>query len=777
MLNSGTRLCDRYEILSPLGAGGMGVVYRARDLRLDREVAVKLLPNHLSRDHDAMSRFQREAKALAALSHAGILSIYDFDYDQGYSFTVMELLKGETLRYLLVRKRLSWKESIQIGEAIAKGLQAAHSQHVIHRDLKPENIFLTLEDGVKILDFGLARIISEADSADPYHATKEGVILGTFPYMSPEQIRGKRVDTRTDIFSFGCILFEMFTGSPAFSGAGQAEITASILKEDPVSREDWPDEIPPYIKTTVRFCLEKNPEHRFQNMKEVASALKGARTPILQTTLRNSIKPKTIFLFFAIAAILAIATYAFTSKHREIQSIAVLPFANSTNDADAEYLSDGITETLIRSLSKLPNLRVMAHDTVFSYKGKMFDPRKIGQDLKVEAVLTGKVVQRGNTLTVYTNLVNVSDGAELWGDQYNRPLTDLVMMQSDISRDISGKLRSRITGEQQESVAKNKTPNSEAYQLYLKGEYLFYKFDGENFLRAKSYFEQATHKDPNFAEAWAGIGDCYGGLTFGGYVPASELSKGKRAAQRALQLDSSITHSHLTMGRLYFMDWNWRDAEKELQRAIQINPNEPENHRTYSEILRSMGRWNDAIAEAKKAHELDPLSVVHTETLGITYFWAGQPDLAIPQYKKALELEENRAAIHDSLADAYAKNHFYKEALEEKQRSLILSGDSDSAIELAKDFEKSGYQAAMKVLTRNYLETYRSAADSQYVSPLIFAVLYTELDDREKAFEWLEKSFQERSVWLINLKADPQFDRLRSDPRFKNLVKKIGIPD
>jgi eukaryotic-like serine/threonine-protein kinase len=776
MLNSGTKLSDRYEILAPLGAGGMGVVYRARDLRLDREVAVKILPNHLAKDQDAMSRFQREAKALASLSHTGILSIYDFDSDQDVNFAVMELLKGETLRSCLLRKKLHWKESVQIALAIAKGLEAAHSQHVIHRDLKPENIFLTLNDGVKILDFGLARVVRDDQSA--VIETKEGVVLGTFPYMSPEQIRGKRVDTRSDIFSFGSILFEMLTASPAFFGAGQAEITASILKEDPISREPWPDDIPHYVKTAVKLCLEKSPETRFQNIGEAASALRGSRIAMIQARLRNAFGAKPFVAFFALLSMLLIgfAIYPFVFKGSEVQSIAVLPFENSSQDENAEYLSDGITETLIGNLSRIPNLRVMAHDTVFSYKGKSIDPRKVGNDLKVEAVLTGRVTQHGNTLTIYTNLLKVADGTELWGEVYNRSLSDLPNMQSDLSRDISSRLRARLEGKQQDQIAKQKTQNSEAYQLYLKGEYLFYKFDPENFVRAKNYFEQAVQKDPKFADAWAGIGDCYGGLTFGGYIPATELSKGRVAAARALQLDSSNPHTHLTIGRLHFLEWDWQNGEKELQTAIQMNPYDPELHRTYSEMLRSVGKWDAAISEANQAHELDPLSVVHTETLGITYFWAQKYDLAIEQYRKALELEE-RAATHDALSDVYARKRMYKEAIEEKQRSLTLSGDSDSAIELGRNFQQFGYQEATNVLTRNYLEAYQSAAERQYISPLIFAVLYAELNQKDEAFEWLDKSYQEHSVWLVNLKTDPQFDSLRSDVRFQNLIKKVGIPN
>ncbi len=771
----------------------MGIVYCARDLRLDREVAVKILPDHLLLRSDAMNRFEREAKALAALSHSCILSIFDFATDQGVSYAVMELLKGGTLREHLQRQTPAWKESIRIAEAVADGLAAAHSQGVIHRDLKPENIFLTTDGKVKILDFGLARLEQplpedEDTTAPTATATQVGVVMGTLPYMSPEQVRGDRVDPRTDIFSFGAMFYEMLTGRRAFPGTNHADIVAAILKEDPVSRGAIPSDLPLVVTQTLSRCLEKNPNQRFQSSRDLLFALHmsevsgNAQTAVptpAVTPKRAAAKTVVGVVSLLIAIIAATTAYYFLPPGKEIQSLAVMPFVNGnrTNDPDTDYLSDGITETLISSLSQVPKLRVMAHDTVFSYKGKMIDPRKVGRELNVESILTGRVTQHGDTITIYANLVKVEDGSELWGEQYNRILSDVVSMPADISRDISNKLRKRLSGEEQNRVTKKLTGNSEAYDLYLKGQFFFWKFTKEDYLKSREYFHQAIEKDPKFAEAWVFYGDSFAALGFEGYAPSTEtLPPAKEATKRALTLDPASSHVHLAMGGIYLNEWNWSRAEAEMKKAIELDPNRAENHRIYSQYFRSIAKWNEAIEEAKKARELDPLSVVNARSLGIAYFWGGQYDLAIEQYQEALELDVNRATIHDSLADVYQKKGMFKEAIEEKQRLLTLTGDEDSATELLENYHKYGYEQAKRILTEQYLEAYQEAAKEQYVPALAFAVFYTDLSQKDKAFEWLEKAYREHESWLFFLKTDPQFESLRSDPRFADLVKRIGIP-
>jgi TolB-like protein/Tfp pilus assembly protein PilF len=608
--------------------------------------------------------------------------------------------------------------------------------------------------------------------------------------MPPEQVRGTRLELRTDIITFGCMPFEMLSGSRAFSGSNQADIVASILKEDPMSRGTFPPDLPPGVLQTLTRCLEKDPDQRFQSSKDILFALKMSESSVHSATVQIS-RPKVLSiprkvvvlaLSLIVAVVAGIMLYRFVPSRKEIQSLAVLPFVNGTivngtNDPETEYLSDGITETLISSLSQVPNLRVMAHDTVFTYKGKPIDPRKIGGELNVEAVVTGRVIQHGNTLIIYANLVKVADGTELWGDQYNKTVADIITMQTDLSREISNKLRARLTGEEQNRVTKKYTENSEAYQLYLKGNFFFWKFTREDYEKSRECFRQAIEKDPKFAEAWAAYADTYSASAFEGFsLPKESLPKAREAAERALALDPSSAHAQLSMGAWHFENWDWAAAEPKMRTAIQLDPNRAETRRLHSDLLRSASKWNGAIAEAKKACELDPLSVVNARTLGITYFWAGQYDHAIEQYQKALELDANRATIHDSLSDVYAKKGMYKEAIEEKQRLLSLSGDEDSATELGQNFEKYGYDQAKKLMTEHYLEAYQQAADEQYISPVVFAIFYTDLNEKDKAFEWLEKAYEEHSTWLINLKTDPQFESLRSDPRFADLVRRIGIP-
>jgi eukaryotic-like serine/threonine-protein kinase len=793
MLNPGTKLSNRYEIVAPLGSGGMGIVYRARDSRLNREVAIKILPDHLLLRSDALNRFDREAKALAALSHSCILSIFDFGVDQGVSYAVMELLKGQTLREYLHKQIPPWKESVRIGEAIADGLSAAHSQGVIHRDLKPENIFLTTDGHVKILDFGLARVEQpftedEDTTAPTATATQAGIVMGTLPYMSPEQLRGEHIDPRTDIFSFGAMFYEMLTGTRAFPGTSHADTTAAILKEDPVSRGNFPIDLPVGVRQTLSRCLEKNASQRFQTSKDLAFALHMSESSAASAqnvaapaiiTPKPSAARKVLIVVMLIAIIAAVGIYRFLPQRKEIQSLAVMPFVNQnkTDDPDADYLSDGITETLISNLSQVPKLKVMAHDTVFSYKGKTIDPRKVGRELNVESILTGRVTQHGNTITIYANLVKAEDGSELWGEQYNRTLSDVVSMPADISRDISTKLRRRLSGEEQNRVTKKLTENNEAYDLYLKGQFFFWKFTYEDYRKSQEYFRQAVEKDPKFAEAWAAYSDSFSAFAFEGYNPQAEIMPHAiDAIEHALKLDPSNPHARGSLGAIYLYQWNWASAATEMKKALDLNPNRAESHRFYSQYFRSIGKWNEAIEEAKKARELDPLSVVNARTMGITYYWSGQYDQAIEQYQKGLELEANRATLYDSLSDVYQKKGMLKDAIEAKQRFLTLTGDEDSAAELLENYHKYGYEQAKKILTEHYLEAYQEAAKEQYVPPLAFAVLYTDLKDKDKAFEWLEKAYQERALWLFFLKTDPQFESLHSDPRFTDLVKRIGIP-
>lgn len=783
MLQIGAKLSNRYQVLRALGAGGMGEVYVARDLRLDRDVAVKVLPERLSNQPESLSRFEREAKALATLSHPNILTIFDFGSEQGVSFAVMELLKGQTLRELLKRSKPDLPAAVTMATAIAEGLAAAHSQGVIHRDLKPENVFLTQDGNVKILDFGLARL-ERTDSEDQNltstptetNLTHPGFVMGTVPYMSPEQIRGTPVDARSDIFSFGSLLYELLTGRFAFTGDRQADVMAAVLTAEPQALET--NSVPSALMETLNRCLKKKPEERFQSARDLAFALRmisheekpvaPARTTPVH---RKRVAAAIAVLFIAVS----IAGVLIAHRRRAIQSLAILPFENGSADPDAEYLSDGITQSLISSLSQIHGLRVMAHDTVFSYKGKPSDPRKVSRDLNVEAIVTGQVLQRANTLIVRVNLMK-ADGSELWGNQYNRNLSDILSIQSDISREISDNLQLRLSGEEQKQVMKQPTQNSEAYQLYLKGRYYWLKDTPDDYERSRSYYEQAIQSDPDFALGYCGLADYYIALAVQGNLPPQEaMPKAEDLLRKAAAIDQTVEY-HNSVASLRLWHCQWAEAEQELKQAFQLNPGYTNTYGLNSIYLRAMGRWDEAIASNRKEVEVDPLSLASNRALGVALFWARRYDEAIEQLRKTIELDPNFADAHDSLADIYAKKGMFKEAISEEKTGLHLAGYDDAAAELADNYQAYGYQKAKEIQYQNALEAFEQESKEQYVSPLRFAVLYALLNDRDQAFAWLQKSYDENSPWLVMFTTDPQFDNLRSDPRYKPFAQRLGLP-
>jgi len=780
-----------YKILSLLGSGGMGEVYRAKDQRLERDVAIKVLPQGIANNLESLARFDRETKALAALSHPNILAIYDVGNQDGNVYAVTELLKGETLRSHLARTKFTWDKAIAVGTCVAEGLAAAHSQGVIHRDLKPENIFLTLDGGVKILDFGLVRRekpVPDRELTTPgteAELTRTGILMGTVPYMSPEQLRKLPMDARSDLFSFGTMLYEMISGARPFSGSNAADLTASILKEEPAPLTV---ECPPALLQAISRCLKKDPEERFQTAKDLALELKTAANgsvvprvfPPSATivTPTQEIRWKKLFWIPLVIAAIAFLIWYSPWKNKSIHSIAVMPFMNSSKDPNNEYLSDGVTESIIDSLSQVTDLRVMARGIVFSYKGKEIDPRKVGRELNVDAVVTGRIQQNGDSLVVSADLVDVSDGTQLWGNKYNRSVSDLLLVQSEISRALSGRLQVSLTGQKQETVSKHSTENPEAYQYYLRGRYHWLKGTPEDFEKAREYFEKAVEKDPTFAKAYILLASYYASLGASGVVPPEEAwSKYLAALNRAKELDAPLVEANLGDAEYQiFHEWNWSRGEKAIKRGVELSPGDPDVHNPYSAFLRAMGRWEEAITEAKRAQELDPLTISTNHSVATAYFWAKQYDQALDQLKKTEELDPNYAEIHDALADVYERKEMYAEAISEREKTLRLSGDEGAANTLMQIYQKSGYESAMKSLWEKQLNALMQSAKQGYVSPMSFVFTYAHLNRKDEAFEWLEKAYQERSIWLVSMKTDPQFDTLRSDPRFTEMMKKIGLP-
>jgi serine/threonine-protein kinase len=779
------RTLGHYKVQSLVGAGGMGEVYRARDMRLERDVAVKILPEHLASNSEALHRFEREAKAVAALSHPNILAIHDFGSEQGISYAVMELLEGETLRNRLKKSTLDWRKAVEIGMAIAEGLAAAHAKGVIHRDLKPENIFITNDGQVKILDFGIARVKHQV-SADAetltstLDTTKPGMMMGTIGYMSPEQVRGEKADAPSDIFSFGCVLYEMLGGQQPFLRATAAETIAAILKEEPGLLSEKVKGVPEGLARIAQHCLGKESHRRYQSARELVFDLKsilgdGQISKFNVTGAKPRVRPQIWIGITVSGLLLAVATWFYLSNARKavFDSLAVLPLVNLSQNVDVEYLSDGITEGIINSLSQLPQLRVMARSTVFNYKGKQIDPRLIGKELNVKAVFTGRMQQRGDTLTVQADLVNTSDGSQLWGERFNRNISDLLVVQEEIAKQISEKLRLKLSGVEQQRLTKRYTENAEAYQLYLKGRFYSNQFNTEGLKKGIEYMNRAIEADPTYALAYAGLSASYfdaSNIVF----PVNEvMPKVKAAALRALQLDEMLAEAHTSLAQVNERyDWNWEESEREYKRAMEINPNYARAHQWYGYYLAEQGRLNEAIASMTRARELDPLTPYISSALSYFYYLARRTDEAIMQLQKMIKMDPNFVVTHYTLGLAYEQKGMFEQAIAEfgEAQKLDPDGWAPSAFS-ARTYALWGKRDEAQ---RRLDELVRSAKQ-KHVDPYNIGVIHASLGNIDEAFRWMDQAYQERSEELLLLKVDPRIDNLRSDPRYLDLLRKLKL--
>jgi eukaryotic-like serine/threonine-protein kinase len=763
MLLVGMRL-GRYEIIAPLGSGGMGEVYRARDERLDRQVAVKVLPLRFAQDADRLARFEREAKAVAALSHPNILAIHDYGTEQGICFAVVELLEGETLRQSLARAPLPWREALAFVAAIADGLAAAHSRGIIHRDLKPTNLFLTADGRVKILDFGLARFEPEAPvgaETISYHSvlTDPGTVMGTVGYMPPELIRGLPVDARGDLFSLGCVLYEMVAGRCPFQGNTAAETTAAILRDEPPALASIGTDVPSQVESVIRQCLAKEPAERFPSAKALACALRvllsGSDLASVPTTRSNRRGP-------------------LRRRRATIPSLAVLPLANTNLDPDTEYLSDGITDSIINALSQLPGLRVLARSTVFRFKGREVDPQEVGRTLKVQAVLTGQLVRRGNRLVLTASLLDVKDGSQLWGEQYNRELSELLVLERAIAQEIAGKLHLRLTGEQKRRLSQPLTTSPEAYQFYLRGRHHWNKRTEDGLKTSIKLFGQAIDIDPTYALAYTGVADAYLNLGGWGHLPFREAYPlAKAAAMRALAIDETFAEAHVSLAMAQKeYDWDWPNAGRAYERALELNPNYAVAYQWYGEYLAAVGRHQEAITAFKRAIELDPLSLIAHATLGRHgYYFARQFDQAIAQLQKTLEMDDSFWVARLWLGWTYANLGRLPEALAELQTARRLDDNSEIVAALGYTYGRAGRRQEAEQL----LDKLKQLAQKRYVSPMVQALIAIGLGERDQAFVWLEKGYEDRAQMLSELRAEPAFDPLRSDPRFADLLQRVGL--
>ncbi len=760
-LSAGDKL-GPYEILASIGAGGMGQVYRARDSRLNRDVAIKVSGEQFS------ERFESEAKAIAALNHPNICQIYDV----GPNYLIMEYVDGLPIVDCEQPQALPPAEALRLARQIAAALEAAHGKGIIHRDLKPANILATSGGVVKLLDFGLAKqshgSLTE-DETQTMGVTQVGTIMGTPAYMSPEQAEGKPADARSDIFSFGAVLYEMLAGRRAFSGGSSAATIGAIVHKNPD-----PLNAPPALEMIVRRCLSKSPDGRFQSATDLRRALEEASTRGI-----SGIKRRTIALTVAVSLLVigsaGLFIYLKGSK-TGIDSIAVLPLENRSNDPDADYISDGVTESINNSLARLPSLRVIPHSVASHYKGKAMDVQKVGDDLRVQAVLTGDVRQRGDDLTIDVELDDVRNGKQLWGERYNRKLADLLAVQNEIAREVSQRLRSQLSVEDQQKLTKGSTDNPEAYQLYLKGKYYTNKLSKDGFGKGIGYFNQAIALDPNYGLAYSGLAYNYINQD-DWFMPPNEAGpKARDAARKALAIDESDAGAHLSLAiETHWYDWNWAAAESEFKRAIELNPNNSEALGYYSWFLAPMGRKDEALAQAKRSQQADPLSTMANLFVGSVLVFNRQWDPAIGQLRSAIELDPTFWFDHCFLGRAYEPKGRLPEAIAEFQRALELEKDNaETWSSLGHAYALSGNRAKAQKM----LDHLKELSAHTWVAPYNVAVIYAGLGEKDQAFAWLDRAYKDRSYYLaVYLTTDARMDSLRSDPRFGELQRRVGLPE
>jgi serine/threonine protein kinase/tetratricopeptide (TPR) repeat protein len=810
-----------YRILSIIGKGGMGVVYKAEDTRLGRFVALKFLPEELAGDKSAADRFQREARAVSVLNHPNICTLHDLGIADGRLFLVMEYVEGGNLRERINRKPLAVSELLDLSIQTANALDAAHAGRIVHRDIKPANICVTTQGHVKVMDFGLAKVMAAVSSTDSSATSQSptqsiealsspGSASGTPAYMSPEQARGDELDHRTDLFSFGAVIYEMATGKSPFQGTNMALTFGAILHQAPNAPSELRPDLPADLERVIHKALEKNRDMRYQSAAEMRADLKRllrdieagshpsipvnrsqasmttamlavAALPVVADSAPSAppesvqgVKRRSFALWaglaFAGAAALGAGAY-FMFRATPPASLAVLPFVNMGADPRIEYLSDGITESIINNMSQLSALSVRSFSSVSRYRGQQMNPQMAATELKVQAVLTGRLVQRGDTFVINAELIDMRDNSQIWGSQYSPKISDFQAIQEQISREISEKLALKLTGEEKQRMARTATADTEAYQLYLQGRYHWNKRTLGELQQSIDFFAQAIQKDPRYALAYAGQADAYALIADLNVLPAKEvMPKVKVAAAKALELDGTLAEAHTSLAWAKFHDWEWTEAEAEFKQALQLNANYPTAHSWYGEYLIAQGRFDEALVQATRARELDPRSPVSNLTACVASYYSRQYAKAIEQCQQVVAMDALFVPAHVFLGRSYEQLGQHPAAITHLTKALALSqGDSNELAALGHAYAVSHQQAEAKKI----LDQLTERALQTYVQPAWIAAIHVGLGENDKAFYWLQKAYEDRSSSLVFVGVDPTFDPIRSDPRFIDLVGRV----